>query len=238
MIYYFSGTGNSRWAAETLAVATGDQAQNLIGLAPPDVQDQVVGLIFPVYAWGAPEPVTAFARQLQGTPLFSFAVATCGSEAGRALERLDQVFPLTSIYSLVMPNNYIFGSEPDNPETAARKISRAKERLTIISRQILYRKPVQSVFHGGMARLKSGPIHFFFERYARRTAPFHVTQACIRCGRCSDECPAKTIKMTSQGPCWGNRCYQCTHCINSCPVQAIQYGNATKNRRRYVFPGE
>jgi NAD-dependent dihydropyrimidine dehydrogenase PreA subunit len=32
------------------------------------------------------------------------------------------------------------------------------------------------------------------------------------------------------------RCVLCLACINRCPVTAIQYGNATKNRRRYVNP--
>lgn len=35
MIYYFSGTGNSKWAAEQLAAKTGDAAVNLIGLSAP-----------------------------------------------------------------------------------------------------------------------------------------------------------------------------------------------------------
>ena len=33
-------------------------------------------------------------------------------------------------------------------------------------------------------------------------------------------------------------CYLCTSCINRCPVQAIQYGEKTKGRGRYVCPEE
>lgn len=64
MIFYFSGTGNSRWAALQIAAQTGDQAVDLIGQKHiPDLgQQEQIGLVFPVYAWGAPEPVRTFAK--------------------------------------------------------------------------------------------------------------------------------------------------------------------------------
>lgn len=33
MIYYFSGTGNSRWGAQRLAEKLGDEAVNLVNIA-------------------------------------------------------------------------------------------------------------------------------------------------------------------------------------------------------------
>ena len=41
MIFYFSGTGNSRWVARTLADRMRDRACDLIGLDPiPDLQGE------------------------------------------------------------------------------------------------------------------------------------------------------------------------------------------------------
>lgn len=53
MIFYFSGTGNSQWAAEQIAAPTGDEAVDISTLDQvPDVGRQSrIGLIFPVYAW-------------------------------------------------------------------------------------------------------------------------------------------------------------------------------------------
>ena len=126
MIFYFSGTGNSRWVAQQIAAHTGDSVYDITALKtlPPLEGEQRVGLVFPIYAWGAPEPVRAFAKALQPGGAFTFGVCTCGSEAGLAMKKLP--LPLDSCYSLVMPNNYIIGSEPDDPDTILRKLRTAR----------------------------------------------------------------------------------------------------------------
>ena len=98
MIFYFSGTGNSRWVAQTLASRMGDKACDLTRLdAVPDLKGESrVGIVFPVYAWGLPEVVADFAAKLPQTGAFTFGVGTCGSEAGLALKHLSQLFPLDS----------------------------------------------------------------------------------------------------------------------------------------------
>lgn len=237
MIYYFSGTGNSRWAAQRLAALTGDHACDLVGLQQlaDGGNTAQIGLVFPIYAWGLPEPVENFAKSLPATQAFSFAVATCGSEAGYGLKALDRLFPLRSSYSLVMPNNYILGADLDAPATAQAKVDAAKEELVRIAREINARQPVYRVREGALPGLKSGPVHFGFNRFARSTKPFRVTGACNGCGRCAQDCPAGTIRLEAGKPVWSNHCYQCLRCLNTCPRQAIQYGKGTENRARYTL---
>ena len=88
MIFYFSGTGNSAWVAQQLARLTGDQAYDIATLAEmPDMQAaKQIGFAFPIYAWGAPEPMVAFAKKLVKTQAFTFGVCTCGAEAGLAMK--------------------------------------------------------------------------------------------------------------------------------------------------------
>ncbi len=47
MIYWFSGTGNSRFVAEKLAELTNDTAQNIF-MPYTEEHDGIVGLVFPV----------------------------------------------------------------------------------------------------------------------------------------------------------------------------------------------
>ena len=131
MIFYFSATGNSRWAALRLAELTGDRAVDMVKRSPSsyDLTGQTVGLVFPIYAWGVPEPVDLFVRQLRGKPAFAFAAATCGQEAGKALDKLNRYFPLDSRYTLIMPDNYVFWLEPETGEAGKEKVRAAAEKL-------------------------------------------------------------------------------------------------------------
>ena len=237
MIFYFSGTGNSRWAAQQLAEKTGDKALDIITLKelPSLETEKQVGLVFPIYAWGAPDQVLDFAKSLPKTDSFTFAVATCGSEAGHALRKLDKIFPLKSSYSLVMPNNYVVGSELEEPDVVRQIIENAKAELEIMAREIGTQTLVYRVKEGTAPGLKSGIVNYRFNHFARSTKAFYVTDACVGCGLCARNCPAGIISMEKERPVWGKECYQCLRCINQCPERAIQYGKATLNRGRYTI---
>lgn len=237
MIFYFSGTGNSRWAARQLAALTGDEVRDIVGMdkAPDLVGETRIGLVFPVYAWGAPEPVLTFAKTLPRAGAFHFAVCTCGSEAGHTMKKLNAVWPIAASYSLVMPNNYIVGADVDDETTAKKKIETARASIERMAQEIRECKPVYQVEEGAMAGLKSSLVNFGFNRFARSTKSFYATDACNGCGLCEKNCPAFTITMNAGKPSWGERCYQCLRCINECPQRAIQYGKGTENRGRYMI---
>lgn len=237
MIFYFSGTGNSRWAAQQLAEKTGDKELDIITLKelPSLETEKQVGLVFPIYAWGAPDQVLDFAKSLPKTDSFTFAVATCGSEAGHALRKLDKIFPLKSSYSLVMPNNYVVSSKLEEPDVVRQIIENAKAELEIMAREIGTQTLVYRVKEGTAPGLKSGIVNYGFNHFARSTKAFYVTDACVGCGLCARNCPAGIISMEKERPVWGKECYQCLRCINQCPERAIQYGKATLNRGRYTI---
>ena len=236
MIFYFSGTGNSRWAAQTLAERLGDTAKSILdGMVPNLTGEARVGLVFPIYAWGVPEPMLDFVKILPKTDAFTFGLCTCGADAGQAMKKLSKIFPLDSSYSLAMPNNYVVGSELDAPEEVREKLAAARKSLETIAGEIGRRQRVYRVEEGKLPFLKSNLINKGFNGYARSTKPFAVTDRCVGCGQCAALCPAKTITMADGKPRWGDKCYQCMACINRCPQKAIEYGEGTKNRRRYCI---
>lgn len=237
MIFYFSGTGNSEWAAVSIAALTKDQAWDITNSGDlPDIrQEKQIGFVFPVYAWGAPEPMSSMIRTLPKTDAFTFAVCTCGEEAGNTLKKLSRLYPLNSSYSLVMPNNYIIGSEPDDDRTIQQKLASAREEIERISGEILKKEPVCRVHAGAKPWLKSTLVNLAFNRFARTTKAFRTTDACSSCGLCARRCPASAISMVNGRPHWEKQCFQCLRCINECPETAIEYGTGTEKRKRYTI---
>lgn len=239
MIFYFSGTGNSRWAAQQLAKRLGDTARDILepGGRPAALEaEERVGLVFPVYAWGVPGPVLSFARSLPKTDAFRFGVCTCGSEAGHTMKKLAELLPLQSSYSLVMPNNYILASDVESRAVIQRKIAAAEAAIERMAGEIREKKPVYRVTEGTFAALKSGLVHEGFKRFASGTMRFYASDACNGCGLCARECPSKAISMAEGKPFWVKKsCCQCLRCINACPRRAIQCGKGTQKRGRYTF---
>jgi len=237
MIFYFSGTGNSRWAARQLAERTGDEALDIIGLKDvPDLTGQErVGLVFPIYAWGAAQPMRDFAARLPKTEAFTYGVCTCGANAGAAMKKLSALWRLDSCYSVVMPSNYILGEDVEPEDVIRRKLADARTELERIAEETARRQRVYRVTEGPAPGLRSGLICGAFNRFARSTRPFHVTAECVGCGQCARECPAGTIRMEDGRPVWGEKCWQCMRCIHGCPQRAIQYGEKTESRSRYVL---
>ena len=93
MIFYFSGTGNSAWAARQLARLTGDDAYYITTLKELPALDgsRQIGFVFPVYAWGAPEVMAEFAKKLPKPQVFTFGLCTCGADAGLAMKEFSKL---------------------------------------------------------------------------------------------------------------------------------------------------
>ena len=111
MIFYFSGTGNTKWAASKLASAT---HEDLISIAPymraddsshtlaePFIlkENERLGFVFPVHGWRVPKLVREFIGRMKvqraesdaaGSLPFAYCVCTAGDSIGLTIENLNQ----------------------------------------------------------------------------------------------------------------------------------------------------
>ena len=251
MIFWYSATGNSYWAAKRLSDVLGERLISVADAQKGDVLltfslslEETLGFVFPVHAWGPPETLLTFIDRMELLGFdgqYVFALATCGDSAGATMGELERLLgkkglPLNARWEISMPNNYLPMYDVDSPALEHSKLAQAETALSRIENLVLQRKPDAMLIGDRFGTVKSALITPLFRRFARRAAAFYATDACISCGRCVRVCPAGAIRMGAHGPEWKSHCDHCCACINRCPTRAIQYGKATVSRGRYVHP--
>lgn len=254
MIYYFSGTGNSRAVAETLGVSLQEKV-SFIPLTNPmqeTMEGSTVGFVFPVYSWGVPPLVNDFIDRLAETVweeltqkhIPVWVVMTCGDEVALAPEmvtdalRRHGVEP-QSVWSVIMPNDYVLlpGFDVDPKDVENEKLKAAPRRIEEIAAGIKEGRRTLDVTRGSMAWLKSRLVYPLFKRWGVFPGKWHASDACIGCGICVNRCPLENIALDGKRhPQWGTDCCSCLACYHSCPEHAVQYGKATQRKGQYYHP--
>lgn len=253
MIFYFSGTGNSFYVARKTAEKLGGRlvsiASEMNGESKEfryDLEDdEVLGFVFPVYAWAPPRMVLDFIERLKLSGKqrhYVFAAAVCGDEAGdsiKVLERslLSAGLGLDSAFSVTMPNNYIVLFDVDSEENERRKLEAAERTIGKIAETAANRTPgVFEVHRGSMVGLKTAVFGSLFSKYGISTKYFYADEKCNGCGICEKVCSCGSIAIAGGRPKWGSSCTQCLACLHYCPMKAVQFGRMTKNKGRYTNP--
>lgn len=253
MIYYFSGLGNTAYAAKKIAEYIGDKCF-FIPHVKPEVQKfeygEGLGILFPIYSWGVPPIVIDFIKSLdedfisdikkKGSAVW--AVCIYGDEAGNAIKMLQKTFrfrglELIGAWGITAPNTYVLlpGFDVDSQEVEKKKLEKAQIRIKEIAEKIKSGSWEVDVKRGSFPALRSA-IYPGFIKYGMNTKKWHFSSACVRCGKCVKSCPINNICMGNEGPEWGTNCISCLACYHNCPYHAVEYGKVTKNKGQYVCP--
>lgn len=252
MIFYFTGTGNSLYAAQKIAEYNNERIisiplemkQKKDSFEYHLAENEIIGFVYPVYAWAPPKMVLDFIDKLSMYDYnnnYIFSVATCGDNIGNTMDVLQRTLKekhlvLNSGFSIAMPNNYIIIGDVDSKKIEEEKLLKAEEKLQMINKAIKERK--RDFF-----QLEKGPVPFLFtsvinplfNKHATDATKFYATDVCTSCGLCEKACPTENVSV-HQKPVWGSDCTQCLACIHRCPTKAIQYGKGTEKKGRYINP--
>lgn len=249
MIFYFSGTGNSRWVAQCIGEQLNEPVYALADFSAENSlltlqEGERLGFVFPVYSWGPPEVVLRFVNSLhvESKPEYVYFVCTCGDDTGktgdvfgRAIEKKG--WACKAGFSVTMPNTYVClpGFDVDSPLLEEEKRNKAVRRVVGISENLKNYVSKFDCHEGGIPRIKTYLIRPLFERYMMSVRMFKASEECISCSKCEKVCPLHNIRMKEGKPEWGNHCAMCLACYHHCPKHAVAYGNQTKKKGQYVF---
>ena len=247
MIVYFSGTGNSRFAAEYLARQLNDElldAGQRIKTRERDRLHSERPWIFaaPIYAWRMANVMAEYIRRTELTgSRDAYFVLTCGSEIGNAGTYAAQLceengLNYKGVLQVVMPENYIAMFNAPGEEKARAIVNKAKPVLERAGELIRQRKDLPVPRVGLLDKLKSGPINEGFYKFYVKADAFFTMDACTGCGVCVKVCPLNNIRLSDGKPVWGKDCTQCMACICGCPAEAIEYGKHSRGKPRYQCP--
>ena len=174
-------------------------------------------------------------KKLPKTQAFTFGVCTCGEDAGHAMKRFSRLYPLSSSYSLVMPNNYIVGSDTDGEDEILKKDRRRPGRAGADGPGDPSAGEGVPGPRGGHGRVQIRPGQLRIQQIRPQRQALLCRRQLQRLRPLRRELPGPRHHPPGGKPVWAAQCYQCLRCINECPQQAIQYGKATAGRHRYTI---
>ena len=229
MIFYLSCTGNTYWAAKTLAAATNERLvsipEALNGDATFKLHDgERIGFCLPVHGWRVQTIVRRFLDKLHLVPAakdaavsddshllrtYTYFLLTAGDSCGEYAEQLEHALAAKGLAadtccSLLMPESYI-GLPFMDVDTDLREAEKKMEARTTLMRFadiLIDRRAVRMPIHRGAApRFYSRCLGTLFHAWLVNDKWFKVDAArCTGCGTCVKHCPVGNMRMTDRQP--------------------------------------
>lgn len=249
-IFYFSGTGNTWWLAETFKeiAAESGHSVNLYSLdrwRNLDFDDvgrkwaasDAIGILHPIYSSDAPPIVRDFLISLPRRMDISssvrkpaFVLTTMDVFSGTGAVQLQPLLDSCRLDLRVARDFQVSSNlgiplltyNPASPDRLNERLLKSKEDL---------RETCDVIFSGGRRIWIQWSLLGRFMGWGQRVGPkfegrtyryLGVDQnRCIMCMECVDNCPTDAIIKTDDTLVWTDACTDCFRCYNFCPTQAI-----------------
>ena len=190
MVFYFSGTGNSRYVAQRIAAALGDGLLSMNDRikaedsSPVKTDDRLV-IVTPTYAWRIPRLVESWLRRTEfpGAKQAWF-IMTCGGEIGSAAKYnhalcRDRQLADMGTAQIVMPENYIAMFNAPQAEEARQIVARAEpdidRAISAITDGLAFPAPRNNLYD----RFMSGPVNPIFYSFFVKAKAFTAGDASV-----------------------------------------------------------
>lgn len=253
IIYYFSGTGNSKnvvtWVTQVLnergiePIVVSVKETDRLSIAAPD-PEAIVFFISPVHGFNYPPVMLHYIWRF---PKSNNKVVLMNTRAGMLLGKVITpglsgiAFYLAGLllkikgYSIKgtcpvdLPSNWLSLHPALNKRTISFLHEKNKQRVQRFTNQILDGKQVYKGKYEIIQDMLIAPVAAVYYLLGRFmiAKTFYASSACDNCGSCIKGCPVHAIKEVDHRPFWTFHCESCMKCMGNCHTRAIETSHGT-----------
>jgi Pyruvate/2-oxoacid:ferredoxin oxidoreductase delta subunit len=248
VIYYFSGTGNSRnvavWLADSardknILVKLFDISQSERRSLKPPPEEALLIFISPIHGFNYPPIMLNFIAHF---PRGKNDIVLMNTRAGMLIKRwitpgltgiafyfsalLLKVkgYSIKGLQAVDLPSNWISVHPGLNDRTVKFIHEKIKALIINFADKILSGKSSFKALYDIIQDALMAPIavlYYFIGRFFLSKTYF-ASSDCDNCGACIKNCPVKAIIEVDKRPFWTYRCESCMRCMGNCPKKSIE----------------
>jgi ferredoxin len=248
VIYYFSGTGNSKNVANWLSQVANEKSIDcqLINIAQidrlyiekPD-PEALIAFVSPVHGFNYPPVILNFvARFPKGKNNVLLINTRAGMLIGKyitpglsgltfylsSLILKIKGYSIKAMFPVDLPSNWISIHPGLNAHTVKYLHEKNREKVTAFAERVLSGKSDFRSFREIVQDILISPIsigYYFVGRFLL-SKTYYASKDCDNCNICIKGCPVKAIKLVDKRPFWTFNCESCMKCMCNCPKRAIE----------------
>ena len=250
IMFYFSGTGNSKYLAESFCKKTKSKAYSIeeeLDFKALVKENKFIGFCYPIYGSRIPKIMREFATnlkdELKGKKVILFATQNIFSGDGARV--FTDLFPANH-FEVVLAEHFLMPNNVSNlffyPLAGEKRLAKYRRDLQAEINKIcaelrrgIRRKRGFNPISRGLGLIQGGVFPFIEEQAKDKVK---ILNPCNSCGHCVSICPANNFKIEQNRILPKGECFLCYRCINQCPKAAITVMFPFKAGKQYTGIGE
>ncbi|MDO5852339.1 MAG: EFR1 family ferrodoxin [Methanobacteriaceae archaeon] len=235
-ILYFTSTGNSLYVAKKIG-GTLLSIPQLIKENVYTIEDDVIGIIFPVYGCDMPLFIENYLKKVELKSNYTFIIVTYGNSSLYAPILAEELLnnkniKVHYIEEVLMVDNYLplFEMEMEKEKKSNEKIDLIIEKI----KKDIHNKKEYKISKNIIKKPLSKLVSIYFRHsFSNNNKKFMINNQCNNCQRCIKVCPVGNISLTENKIEYMHKCISCLACIHLCPTNAIHLSNE-KSKNRFL----
>lgn len=240
MVFYYTATGNSLFAAKHFSSEPVSIPQEL-KKERLEYTDRQIGIVCPIFSGDLPKTVWEFIKQASFTTNYFYMILTYGMSASDAAVHISEKcrrigIKIDYICTVKTVDNYLPGFDMEQQITMDKH---EEEQLSMAAQAVRSEKhEISPPEKGGRALKIAVALQNKMFPSLNNGSRLVVTDSCTGCGICSKVCPTGNLYVES-GKAKRRRkaCDFCLACAPNCPQKVITIEKGDKNpKARYRNP--